>query len=332
MANPVAMAEVWRGEFLECVHVGHAVVCDISGNIVQAWGDPDTVILPRSSCKMIQALPLIETGAADAFGLKQEQIALSCASHAAAAIHTDRVKRWLSDLELGDDDLRCGPQIPNDKDANEGLTRAFEMPCRYHNNCSGKHSGFLTVTKHLNAGPDYVDPSHPTQLAVRQAFEDVTGMDSPGHGIDGCSAPNFATTVHGLARAMGFFAGARDDGPVRNRAAARLVQAMVAFPELVAGEGRACTELMRAMDGKVALKGGAEGAYVAILPELGLGVALKIRDGASRGSECAIAAILTNLGALDRNHPAAKQSMRAKQLNWDGLETGYLRPAAGFPA
>ncbi|MEE9428244.1 MAG: asparaginase [Paracoccaceae bacterium] len=332
MANAVAMAEVWRGGFLECLHVGHAVVCDTSGNVVQAWGDPDAMILPRSSCKMIQALPLIETGAADAFSLTQDQVALSCASHQAAAIHTDRVQSWLSDLGLGDDDFRCGPQMPNDRDAKQGLIKADSTPCRYHNNCSGKHSGFLTVTKHLKSGPEYVDPTHPLQLAIREAFEDVTGQDSPGYGIDGCSAPNFATTVHGLARAMAFFAGARDDGPVRNRAAARLVQAMAAYPELIAGEGRACTDLMRAMNGKVALKGGAEGCYVAILPELGLGVALKIKDGASRGSECAIAAILVSLGVLEPKHPVVGRWMTVKQRNFDGLETGYLQPAAGFPA
>ena len=331
MNNPVAMVEVWRGEFLECVHVGHAVVCDASGNIVQAWGDPDAVILPRSSCKMIQALPLIESGAADAFGLTQDQLALSCASHQAAAIHTDRVQNWLANLGLSDDDFRCGPQMPDDWDAKQALIKGDRSPCRYHNNCSGKHSGFLTTTKHLKAGPEYVDLSHPLQLAVREAFEDVTGMDSPGFGIDGCSAPNFATTVHGLARAMGFFAAARDDGPLRNRAAARLVEAMMTFPELVAGEGHACTELMRAAGGNVALKGGAEGVYVAILPEKGLGVALKIRDGASRGSECAIAAILVSLGALDANDPVLDKWMNVKQRNRDGLETGYLRPAIGFP-
>ncbi|MEE9387236.1 MAG: asparaginase [Paracoccaceae bacterium] len=332
MAGPIAMAEVWRGDILECAHWGHAVVCDTMGNVVQAWGQPDAVILPRSSCKMIQALPLIETGAADAFGLSRVQLALSCASHQAADIHTDPVKSWLSELGLNDDDFRCGPQMPNDREAKVGLIKADTTPCRYHNNCSGKHSGFLTVTKHLKAGPDYVDMSHPLQLAIREAFEDVTGQDSPGFGIDGCSAPNFATSVHGLARAMGFFAGARNDGPVRNRAAARLVQAMVAHPELVAGEGRACTDLMRAMGGRVAVKGGAEGCYVAILPDQGLGVALKIKDGASRGSECAIAAILVSLGALDPNHPAAERWMTVKQRNFAGLETGIIRPAAGFPS
>ena len=331
MANAVSMAELWRGEFLECVHVGHAVVCDVSGNIILAWGDPNAVILPRSSCKMVQALPLIETGAADAFGLRQDQLALACASHQAADIHTKLVKRWLDDLELGDDDLRCGPQMPSDIDANQSLIRHNDAPCQFHNNCSGKHSSFLTVTKHLKAGTEYIDPMHPVQLAVREAFEDVTGRESLGHAIDGCSAPNFATTVHGLARAMGFFAGAREDGPVRYRAAARLVRAMLAYPELVAGEGRACTELMRAMDGKVALKGGAEGAYVAILPDQGVGVALKICDGSRRGAECATAAILVNLGVLHRDHPAVRQWMHIKQRNFAGLETGYLQPAAGFP-
>ena len=331
MTCPVAMAEVWRGDILESVHFGHAVVCDTTGQIVQAWGDADAVILPRSSCKMIQALPLIETGAADKFGLKQTQLALACASHRAAAVHTSIVTRWLSDLGLSERDLRCGPQAPRDSDAARALAHDNAAPRRYHNNCSGKHTGFLTVTKHLRVGPGYVGLDHPVQTAVREAFEDVTGMASPGVGIDGCSAPNFATSVHGLARAMAFFAGARDSGCVRNRAAARLVQAMRAYPELVAGDGSACTELARAMDGRVAIKNGAEGVYVAILPERGLGVALKIVDGASRGSECAIAAILVGLGALDATHPAVGRWMTVKQTNFAGLETGFMRAADGFP-
>ena len=331
MAGPVPMAEVWRGDILESVHYGHAVVCDSSGQIVQAWGDPDAVILPRSSCKMIQALPLVESGAADAFGLEQEHLALACASHQAAAIHTDIVRRWLSDLDLIDSDLICGPQVPRDAVAENAMIRAKDAPCRYHNNCSGKHAGFLTVTKHLKVSSDYVDLTHPVQLAVREAFEDVTGMQSPGFGIDGCSAPNFATTIHGFARAMAHFARARDDGPARNRAAARLVQAMLAYPELVAGEGTACTELMRAMGGRVAVKSGAEGVYVAILPDQRLGVALKILDGAARGSECAITAILVELGVLDASDPATGESMNVIQKNRAGLETGLLRTAVGFP-
>ena len=330
MTNPIPMAEIWRGDFLESIHMGHAVICDAYGNIVQAWGYPDQVILPRSSSKMIQALPLIESGAAAAASLTTDQLALSCASHNSAAIHTDRVSAWLETLGFTDDDLRCGSHDPKDVDAHHALIRADEKPCQMHNNCSGKHSGFLTLNKHLGGGPEYIDPTHPVQLAVREAFEDTTGMDSPGFAIDGCSAPNFATTMHGFARAMAFFAAASEDGAtVRERAAATLVQAMTAFPELVAGEGRACTELMRAMDGRVALKTGAEAVYIAIIPELKLGVAVKIADGTFRASECAIAAILVKLGVLDPNHPATLKRMNAPIKNCNDITTGYIRPADG---
>ena len=330
MSNPVPMAEIWRGPFLESIHTGHAVICDAAGNIVESWGDPDFVMLPRSSSKMIQALPLIESGAAAAAGIGTEQLALSCASHNSAAIHTDRVSAWLETLSLSESDLRCGSHDPKDTEAHHALIRAGAAPCQIHNNCSGKHTGFLTLNKHLGGGPEYNDPDHPVQLAVREAFEDVTGMDSPGFGIDGCSAPNFATTMHGFARAMAFFAAAsEDDGSVRERAAAALVQAMVTYPELVAGEGRACTELMPAMDGRVAVKTGAEAVFAAIIPELKLGVAVKIADGSFRASECAIAAILVKLGVLAPDHPATLKRMNAPVINCNGITTGVVRPVEG---
>jgi L-asparaginase II len=202
------------------------------------------------------------------------------------------------------------------------LIRAFEEPCQIHNNCSGKHAGFLTLTKHLNAGPDYVDPSHPVQIACLEAFEEITGLTSPGYGIDGCSAPNYATTLHGMARAMATFAAA----PTRS-AEERLRSAMMLHPELVAGEGRACTNLMRAMGGKVAIKTGAEAFFVAIIPEKKMGVALKIIDGTTRAAECAIAAILVKLGVLDAEHPETMKYLNAPIKNWRGIQTGTQRAA-----
>lgn len=330
MTNPVPLAEIWRGPFLESVHMGHAVIVDGSGQIVQAWGDPAAIVLPRSSSKMLQALPLIESGAADAFGLKTEHLALACASHNGAAIHTDRVQAWLAHLGMDDDDFRCGPQMPDDPVAHKSLLCSDSSPCQYHNNCSGKHSGFLTLNKHLGGDPEYVRPEHPVQKAVLEAFEDLTGETSPGFGIDGCSAPNFATSLYGMARAMAFFATARDGQGTRASAAARLRDAMTAYPELVAGEGRACTELMRAMDGRVALKTGAEAFFIAIVPEKGWGIALKVADGTTRGSECAIAAILVKYGLLDPDHPATRKRMNTPIRNRRGVETGILRPAAGL--
>lgn len=330
MNDPAELIEVWRGPIRECLHLGHAVICDGSGNIVEAWGEPDAVIYPRSSCKMLQALPLIESGAADALGLKTEQLALACASHRGAEIHTTRVRNWLRTLGLSEPDLRCGPQMPADREAQYGLIRGFEEPCQIHNNCSGKHSGFLTWCKHMGAGPEYIDVSHPLQVAVRSAFEEVTGLESPGYGIDGCSAPNFATTVHGLARAMAYFSCAAGGGTSREKAAVRLTEAMVTHPELIAGEGECCTEMMRAMGGKVAIKTGADGVYVAILPEQKLGVALKIVDGGDKAKDAAMAALLIHLGVLEADHPAARRRINTAERNRRGVVTGTIKAAAGF--
>lgn len=322
MTQAVPMAEVWRGPFLESVHSGHAVVCDEAGEILQAWGDPEAIVLSRSSSKMVQALPLVRSGAAAAYGLTSEHLALACASHKGAAIHTTRVQEWLQHLGLQDTDLRCGPQEPTDLAARNGLVKTDAAPCQFHNNCSGKHSGFLTLARHLNAGPEYVDPDHPVQHQVRAAYEEVTEEVAPGFGIDGCSAPNYASSLHGMARAMARFAAAPDGSPE-----AQLHQAMRVHPELVAGEGRACTLLMRAMDGQVAIKTGAEGFFTVIAPARKIGIALKISDGATRASECAIAAILVKLGMLEPDHPATQTVLNAPILNRAGLQTGWLRAA-----
>ncbi|MCI2395370.1 asparaginase [Aliiroseovarius sediminis] len=327
MGQSERLVEVWRGDILESQHCGHAVVCNAKGEIVEGWGDPDQVILPRSSAKMLQALPLVESGAADAAGLSSEQLALSCASHQGAAIHTERVTRWLADMNLGNDDLLCGPQMPADSDAKNGLIKTDQSPCRIHNNCSGKHAGFLTLSRHLGAGANYVDLDHPVQKAIKAAFEEITRENSPGYGVDGCSAPNFASTLAGMGRAMGTFAGAKSEGSRRQTAIVRLREAMMLHPELVAGETRACTELMRAAPGKIAVKTGAEAFFVAILPEQELGVALKVTDGATRASECAIATILVRLGVLDAGDPMVKKRMNPVVKNFAGLDTGEIRPS-----
>lgn len=330
MSGAVPMVEVWRGGLLEGTHSGHAVICDEAGEIVEAWGNPDAVIFPRSSCKMIQALPLIESGAADAAGLTDRQLALSCASHQGAAIHTEAVTKWLTDLGLSEGDLRCGSHEPYDIDARNGLIRAYDAPCQIHNNCSGKHSGFLTLNRHLRAGSEYVEVDHPVQRAVRAATEEVSGETAAGYGIDGCSAPNFATSIKGLARAMSAFSVASETGDARQKAMYRLTRAMATYPEMVAGEGRSCTELMRAMNGRVAMKTGAEAVFVAIVPEKKRGIAVKITDGGTRASEAVIAALLVRMGVLDADHPATKKRLNAVQKNWRGFETGIVKLAPGF--
>ena len=323
MLNAKPLIEVWRGEFLESQHRGHAVICNFEGEILEAWGDPERVILPRSSCKILQALPLVTSGAAAVQGLTTRHLALACASHQGAEIHSQLVLEWLRQLGKTDADFRCGSQWPRDRLASNDLVKTDQSACRYHNNCSGKHCGFLTLAQHLKAGPDYHEVDHPVQIAVRAAFEEMTGEMSPGYGIDGCSAPNWACSIAGLARAMARCAA--DGSDKIGKAASQLRDAMMAHPELVAGETRACTELMRAAPG-VALKTGAEAVFVAIIPRLRAGIAVKIEDGATRASEALIAALLIRLGVLQAAHPAALKRLGPIH-NWDGLQTGKISAA-----
>ncbi|MFY0624086.1 MAG: asparaginase [Pelagimonas sp.] len=328
---PVSLVEIVRGTFVESLHAGHAVVSDAQG-IVEAWGDPKAVVMPRSSAKMIQGLPLVTSGAAQAFGLTQKRLALACASHEGAPSHVEEVNTWLAELGMSDNNLRCGAQVTRDRDLKLEMLRAGEAPCQVHNNCSGKHAGFLTLGKHIGAGPEYVDTDHPVQIACKDAFEEVTQETSPGFGIDGCSAPNYAATMEGMARAMAFFATASGRGDRLSLAAHQLMESMIAHPDMVAGEGRACTLLMRAAKEPVAIKTGAEGYFIAIIPGRGLGVALKIVDGTTRASNCAIAAILVRLGVLDAAHPDVKTFLNPVVKNWRGLVTGEIRPAPELAA
>jgi L-asparaginase II len=328
MSEAVVMAEIWRGDVAESQHRGHAVICDARGEVRAAWGDPDRVILPRSSCKMLQALPLVESGAAE--GLSAERLALACASHQGAAMHVGRVAAWLGDLGLGEPDLLCGPQVPDDAPERHRLRDEGEAPCQLHNNCSGKHAGFLMLGRHLGGGPEYVALDHPVQKAVRAAFEEMSGAPSPGLGVDGCSAPNFACTLRGLAWAMARMADPRGLGAAREAAARRLVAAMLTHPLLVAGEGRACSELMAAAGGAVVVKTGAEALFTAIVPERGLGIALKVEDGATRASECAIAVLLARLGLIARGEPALLRRLEPPILSRRGAVVGGVRPAPDF--
>ena len=328
--KPQIMCEIWRGSYLESVHTGMAVICDKDGEISHQWGDPNALILPRSSAKMMQAIPLIISGADKKFSIGEDLLALACASHNAAEIHLSRVAGWLSHLGFSDTDLRCGSQPPKDPHVKKEMREKGRSPCQIHNNCSGKHAGFLSVSRHLNAGAEYTDPDHPVQLMVMDVFQELTQNKVDGIVIDGCSAPNPAMPLYSLAKAMSWFATAHKRDDHLSKAALKLRNAMVNYPELVAGERCACTNLMRACEKKAILKTGAEGVFVAILPELEKGIALKIFDGGTRASECAIASMLIQLGVLNPNHPTAVAYTHAPILNWRKIETGMMKSSNSF--
>lgn len=319
--NPV-LVEIWRGAFLESVHRGAAVVARADGAVVEAWGDAERVVPPRSACKMLQALPLVESGAADAAGLGPQHLALACASHSSAAMHTELAGSWLAGLGLGPEVLRCGAHAPEDREA--VLALGTDAPSQLHNNCSGKHCGMVTVTRHMGAGPDYIEPDHPLQRSIRDAIAEMAGADPPGFVVDGCSAPNFALRLVDFATALARFAAPAGLGPARSAAVQRLREAMIAHPDLVAAPYRGATRLMRSAAGRAAVKSGAEGVYAAILPEKGLGIAVKIDDGASRGAEAVLTALMVRHGALEAGDPSVARYARQTIRNWRGIETGHL--------
>ena len=328
---PPLLVEVTRGTMVESRHRGAAAVVDPSGRVVRGWGDVEALIYPRSSIKPIQALPLVESGAADAFDLGDAELALACASHQGEARHVEVVTAWLARIGLTPDDLACGPQVPSGAAAARALFENHGEPARVHNNCSGKHSGMLTTAVHLGEPIDgYAAFSHPLQQRVLGVFETMCGLDlsDAPRGIDGCSLPVVAMPLGNLALGMARFADPADQPEPRQRAAARLRRAMATEPFMVHGSDTFVTDCMTATGEAVLVKGGAEGVFTAALPELGLGVAVKIEDGAARASEVAIANILDELGVFDDKATAALAHWLTQKLtNWAGTDIGEVRPA-----
>ncbi len=328
MANPV-LVEVTRGMLVESIHRGAIAIANAKGEIVYALGEIEAPTYPRSSLKPIQALPLLESGAADAFGLSDKEVALACASHSGEPMHTSRISAWLLRIGCSPADLACGPHPVRYEPEWEAMIKRGEAPTRLHNNCSGKHTGFLTVARHWDiATAGYETHGHPVQRAVAKVLGELSGIEGElPWGIDGCAAPNFALPLSGFARALAKLAAPDDHLPApRGRAARRIVRAMIAHPELVAGTGRACTILMRACGGRAAVKTGAEGYFAGIVPQAGLGIALKVDDGAGRAAETAIAVILDKLGLLDANG-AAREILVAPVTNTRHAVVGERRPA-----
>ncbi len=330
------LVEVTRGQMVESRHRGHAVITDAAGHVVAHWGDFERLVYPRSAVKPLQAMPLIETGAADAFELGDEEIALACASHSGETIHTERVAAWLGRIGCTVADLECGPHPPVDPETAAALIRSGRMPTALHNNCSGKHTGFLTTARFKGESmTGYRDFAHPVQQRVLGVLEQMTVQDlgvAP-RGLDGCSIPTFGVSLGGLALAMARLANPRDLPTRRAEAALRIRHAWSTRPDCIAGRNRFDTDLIRSTGGKVLTKGGAEGVHCACLPETGLGIALKIEDGAGRAAEVAMAALLRQTGALDALPPAAlARFLRPRVRTMRGQEAGEIHPAPSLSA
>jgi len=298
-------------------------IVDAEGQVRAALGDIDAMVYPRSSLKPIQALPLLETGAASRYGLSDEHVALACASHSGEAMHTRLVAEWLDRLGLAEADLACGPHPPRYEPEWQAVLLRSEKPTRIHNNCSGKHAGFLTVARHWEvATAGYETIEHPVQQAVAEALGALSDCQQLTWGVDGCAAPNFALPLERFARALARMAASDKLAPSRSRGARRIVSAMMNHPKLMSGTGRVCAQLIRSCSRKAVVKTGAEGMYAGIVPALGLGVAIKVDDGGGRAAEIVIASVLHCLGVLDDS-----QLLRAPVTNTRGATVGERRAA-----
>jgi L-asparaginase II len=330
MANPIVV-EALRGERVESAHRGSGAVVDAEGRIVFAFGDAERPIFPRSAVKALQALPLVESGAADALSLTDAELALAVASHSGEPEHVALVIGMLAKAGAGERDLCCGAHWPIAAAAQQALASQRLQPSQVHNNCSGKHAGFLCLAAANSwdfAG--YIEPTHPVQGAVKAALEDMLGetLDDSRRAIDGCSIPTYAASLLGLARGFARFASGIGLSPERAKAARRLRQAVRENPFYVAGSGRFDFEFMTRFGVKVFTKTGAEGVFCAALPHEGLGLAVKADDGAGRAAEVMIASLILRFGGFDEaERAAADRFVRPKLTNWRGIEAGVLRPA-----
>jgi L-asparaginase II len=330
MTNPV-LVEVVRGARVESKHRGSVAVVDADGTAALVLGDVARPVFPRSAVKPLQALVLVESGAADRFGFGADELAVASASHAGEPAHVAVVERMLGRAGLDAAALACGAHPPGHAASAQALARAGREPSALHNNCSGKHAGFLCAACAMGADPVcYTDPAHPVQREVKAALEAIAGaaLDDRSCAIDGCSVPTWPLPLEKLAYGFARFGTGRRLDPRRAAAAARIRAAYAARPHLVAGTGRFCTRVMEHFGDRVLVKGGAEGVACGALPEIGLGIAIKCDDGAGRAAEVVMATMIARLLALDDKDRAMLDDLvRPALCNWNGIEVGALRPA-----
>ena len=333
-ANPL-LVEVTRGNRVESRHRAAVAVADTEGKLVLAIGDTDRPVYARSAIKSLQAIALVESGAADAFQVSEPELALACASHSGEARHVAAVTAWLSRIGLSVADLECGSQLPSYEPALIALLSGGGTVTAAHNNCSGKHSGFLTLARHLGVPTrGYVNYEHPVQQRILGVLEAMTGLDlgRAPRGVDGCGIPVIGVPLGNMALALARLGNPDDQPEARQAACARLRKAIAANPFMVAGSGRFDTRVMELTGEKALIKTGAEGVYCAAFPDLGLGVALKVDDGAGRAAEVLMGRLLVHFGILGESQAVGLGGLfTTPVLNRAGRRVGEIRPVAQIP-
>ena len=338
--NPI-LVEALRGSHLESMHRGALAIVDADGALHTSHGDIERPIFPRSAVKVLQALPLVASGAAERFGLSDEELALACASHGGEERHASTAASMLAKAGVDAAALECGAHWPYHDGALKAMASAGHKPTALNNNCSGKHAGFVCLGCLMAEDKDrrsflsgYVRPEHPVMREVTAALQASTGYDlsKAPVGTDGCSIPSYAIPLRQLAHAFARVGTGIGLSPGHASAARRLRQAVAAAPFMVAGSGRFDSRVMARLGNRVFCKVGAEGVYCAALPELGLGVAIKMDDGnTARACEVVMAAVIERCLPLDEADSRFMKTFSDTNLrNWNGIEVGRLRAAASI--
>ncbi|HRI19075.1 MAG TPA: asparaginase, partial [Burkholderiaceae bacterium] len=339
MSNPI-LVEVLRGGQVESRHRGTLAIVDADGAVRAAIGDIERAVFPRSAVKVLQALPLVASGAAERLALTDAELALACASHRGEPLHAKTAASMLAKAGVDETCLECGSHWPYDEASARALAAQGLEPTALHNNCSGKHAGFVCLGCGIAGGgvdlrqylEGYVALEHPVMREVTSALAATTGvdLDQAPRGIDGRSIPTFAIPLRALALAFARIGSGTGLSPQHAAAARRLRRAVAREPFMVSGTGRMDTRVMQRFGERVFMKVGAEGMYCAALPELGLGLAIKIDDGNNaRAAEVAVAAAIEAALAPDGDDLALLRSYSdATVSNWRGIEVGALRASA----
>jgi L-asparaginase II len=342
--NPV-LVEAQRGNAVESVHRGALAVVDADGAVLLALGDTQRPIFPRSAVKVLQALPLIASGAAEALQLSDDELALACASHNGEPAHVATAAGMLAKAGVDPRVLECGAQWPYREAFQREMAARGDTPSALHNNCSGKHAGFICLACHMCSqvaggqplfayAKGYVKAEHPVMREVTHALQTATDWDlslAP-QGIDGCSIPTFGIPLQHLARAFARLGTGIGLSQSHARAAQRLRKAVAKAPFMVGGTDRFDTRVMQRLGERVFCKVGAEGVYCAALPERGLGVALKIDDGNNaRAAELVMAALIEAYVVLDDAEAGLLRTLSEVTLkNWNGIAVGRLCVSEGL--
>ncbi|MFT5052949.1 MAG: L-asparaginase II [Chlamydiales bacterium] len=326
--NPV-LVRVWRGDHVESQHRGAWVLVDPDGEVLAGEGQFERPFFVRSSIKAVQALPLLESGAAERFQFTDLELALALSSHNAEAMHTDCVAGLLARLDLGVGDLRCGAQSPLDPRARAALQAAGESATALHNNCSGKHAGFLALARHLATETShYLDPQGEVQKHVRRALAEMSDLQAGDlqFAIDGCSAPTYLLPLRALATLFARVSNPAALAPERRAACERMLAAVAANPDAIAGRHkRLCTALVRAGRGRLFPKIGAEGVYGIGIAGADCALAIKLDDGGLRGLHAVVLHLLERFGHLDGAQLEELAGWRPGVLsNWAGLAVGRV--------